>query len=100
MSVWGSKFNSCHPQAFADASLAPLPAEPYFSFFGIVLAVGISLQVLLFLPHLAFDMKPSPKEETKNMRNGILVFALIFGAAFGLDYFVKMWYPFAYIPRK
>ena len=79
--------------------MAPLPAEPFFSFFGIVLAVGICLQVLLFFPHLAFDMKFSPKDETKNMRNGMLAFALIFGAAFGLDYFVKMWYPFAYIPR-
>ena len=84
----------------ADASEAPLPAQPYFSFFGIQLVVGICLEVLLFFPHIAFNMKTSPKEETQNMRNGMIVFALVYGAAFGLDYFIKIQYPFAYIPRK
>lgn len=84
----------------ADASEAPLPAQPYFSFFGIQLFVGICLEVLLFLPHIAFNMNSSPKEETQNMRNGMIVFALVYGAAFGLDYFIKIQYPFAYIPRK
>ena len=66
----------------------------------IQLVVGVCLEVLLFFPHLAFNTKPSPKEENNNMRNGMIVFALIFGAAFGIDYLVKMQYPFAYIPRK
>ena len=91
----------CNSQAVADASEAPLPAQPYFSFFGIQLVVGVCLEVLLFFPQLAFNVKPSPKDnESRNMRNGSIVFALIFGAAFGLDYFVKMRHPFAYIPRK
>ena len=86
-------------QAIADSSVVPLPAQPHFSFFGIQLVVGICLEVLLFFPHFAFNMKTSPKEESQNMRNGMIVFALIYGGAFGLDYVIKMQYPFAYIPR-
>ena len=88
-------------QVIEDASAAPLPAEPYFSFFGIILVVGVCLEVLLFLPQLVFNLKAtSPAEESRNMRNGMTVFSLIFGAAFGLDYLIKMQNPFAYIPRK
>ena len=87
-------------QAIADASEAPLPAQPHFSFFGIQLLVGVSLEVLLFFPQLAFNMKPSPKNDSQNMRNGVMTFVLIFGAAFGIDYLIKMQYPYAYIPRN
>ena len=88
-------------QAIEDASAAPLPAEPYFSFFGVILVVGVCLEVLLFLPQLAFKLETtSPAEESRNMRNGMIVFALLFGTAFGLDYLIKMQNPFAYIPRK
>ena len=88
-------------QAIEDSSAAPLPAEPYFSFFGVILVVGVCLEVLLFLPQLAFKLETtSPAEESRNMRNGMIVFALIFGTAFGLDYLIKMQNPFAYIPRK
>ena len=88
-------------QAIEDASTAPLPVEPYFSFFGVILVVGVCLEVLLFLPQLAFKLEAtSPTEESRNMRNGMIVFALLFGTAFGLDYLIKMQNPFAYIPRK
>ena len=87
-------------QALADASEAPLPAQPYYSFLGIILVIGICLEILLFFPQLAFNMKSSKKEESGNMRKAMIVFAFIFGASFGLDYLIKIQYPFAYIPRK
>ena len=37
----------------------------------------VDLEVLLFFPQLAFNMKPSPKNDSQNMRYGVMMFVML-----------------------
>jgi|ERR1712130_585655 len=71
--------------------------EDSFSFFGIQLVVAMGLELMLFFPHLVFNVKQKSVDQ-KNMQNGIMVAMFIFGFSFGLDFLIKKNNALAYIP--
>ena len=71
------------------------------------MVIALCLELLLFFPGLLFKL-PKNKVKTddskmgyhreENMVRGFFAAIIIFGLAFGIDYFVKIRNPRAYVP--